>query len=202
MTKMTISDFYDKLLSDKEFQDPATGNLFFPAYIFPYDPKEEYEVRKQILGLKGRLKRPNNYIDTLILNIFDEFLEFLKTQKLGNDSLFDLIINEDQGEDFTDDVKDQLFRKANSREFFDFINEKAEKHFKEPSKLKRVYLMLYGFGSIFPFLRASAYLKNFEEHVKGYKLIIFFPGHYKNKNYHLFNEFHDENIYRATLINQ
>ena len=37
--------------------------------------------------------------------------------------------------------------------------------------------------------------------VKGYKLIVFFPGYYGNTNYHLFGEFHDENIYRATLIN-
>ena len=201
MPKMSISDFYERLLTDKEFQEPETGNLFFPAYIYQYDPKEEYSIRKQILNLKERLIRPNNYVDTLILNIFDEFLEFLKSDKMGEDSILDLILNNDKERELNESLKKVLFNKANSIEFFDFINDKATKHFKEPSDFKKVYLMLYGFGSIFPFLRASTYLKNFEEHVRGYKLIVFFPGYYGNTNYHLFGEFHDENIYRATLIN-
>ena len=29
--ELTISEFYDTLLTDKEFQEPETGNLFFPA---------------------------------------------------------------------------------------------------------------------------------------------------------------------------
>jgi len=201
MDKMTISDFYDQILSDKEFQEPETGNLFFPAYIYQYDSQDEYNIRNQIANLKDRLIRPNNFIDTLILNIYDEFISFLKDEKMGDESILGLITQNDNEKEMPDTIKDVLFNKANSLEFFNYINVKATTHFKEPSKLKKVYLMLYGFGSIFPFLRTSTYLKNFEEHVKGYKLIVFFPGYYENNNYHLFGEFHDENIYRATLIN-
>lgn len=201
MSKMTISDFYDQLLSDKEFQEPETGNLFFPAYIYQYDSKDEYNIRKQIRNLKDRLIRPNNFVDTLILNIYDEFISFLKDEKMGGESILDLITQNDTEKEMPDNLKDVLFNKANSLAFFNYINEKATTHFKEPSKFKKVYLMLYGFGSIYPFLRTSTYLKNFEEHVKGYKLIVFFPGYYENKKYHLFGELHDENIYRATLIN-
>jgi hypothetical protein len=201
MDKMTISDFYDQLLSDKEFQEPETGNLFFPAYIYQYDSKDEYNIRKQIRNLKDRLIRPNNFVDTLILNIYDEFISFLKDEKMGGESILDLITQNDTEKEMPDNLKDVLFNKANSLAFFNYINEKATTHFKEPSKFKKVYLMLYGFGSIYPFLRTSTYLKNFEEHVKGYKLIVFFPGYYENKKYHLFGELHDENIYRATLIN-
>jgi hypothetical protein len=201
MSKMTISDFYDQLLSDKEFQEPETGNLFFPAYIYQYDSKDEYNIRKQIRNLKDRLIRPNNFVDTLILNIYDEFISFLKDEKMGDESVLDLITQNDTEKEMPDNLKDVLFNKANSLAFFNYINEKATTHFKEPSKFKKVYLMLYGFGSIYPFLRTSTYLKNFEEHVKGYKLIVFFPGYYENKKYHLFGELHDENIYRATLIN-
>ena len=201
MSKMTISDFYDQLLSDKEFQEPETGNLFFPAYIYQYDSKDEYNIRKQIRNLKDRLIRPNNFVDTLILNIYDEFISFLKDEKMGGESILDLITQNDTEKEMPDNLKDVLFNKANSLAFFNYINAKATKHFKEPTKFKKVYLMLYGFGSIFPFLRTSTYLKNFEEHVKGYKLIVFFPGYYENKKYNLFGELHDENIYRATLIN-
>ena len=82
MADMTISEFYDELLSDKEFQNPETGKLFFPTYIFTYNHEKEYEIRKEIDGLKDRLERPSNFIDTLILNIFDEFIDFLKEDKL------------------------------------------------------------------------------------------------------------------------
>lgn len=202
MSNMTISDFYDRLLSDKEWQDPETGKLFFPSYIFTYDPAAEYQIRKEILNLKDRLIRPTSLVDTLILNIFDEFIEFLKFQKLGDQSYLELVLEQEQinerPEEFISFLKDQ----ANKVEFFDFVHRRALEHFQLPSKYKKVYLMLYGFGSIFPFLRASTYLKNFEKYVAGYKLIVFFPGSYKNQYYHLFNEFNDENIYRAILVNQ
>ena len=201
MSKMTISDLYDQLLSDKEWQNPETGKLFFPAYIFTYPPEEEYQVREEIEGLKDRLIRPNNFVDALVLNIFSEFLEFLKESKLGDESLFDLLLEKDRSSDPPEELTEILSEQASSLEFFNFINTKAEKHFQLPSKHKKVFLLLYGIGSIFPFLRASTYLKNFEEHVKGYKLILFYPGSYENKNYHLFNEFHDENIYRAIHLN-
>jgi hypothetical protein len=202
MADMTISEFYDELLSDKEFQNPETGKLFFPTYIFTYNHEKEYEIRKEIDGLKDRLERPNNFIDTLILNIFDEFIDFLKEDKLGNDTMLNLLLDKENNESQPQELFDILQTKAHSIEFFDYIHHKAEAHFNLPSKFQKVYLMLYGFGSIFPFLRTSAYLKNFEEHVKGYKLIVFFPGTYKEQNYRLFNDFRDENIYRATLINR
>lgn len=201
MSKLTISEFYDTLLTDKEFQEPETGNLFFPAYIYQYDSKNEYKIREEIVELKERLKRPNNFVDALILNVYDEFISFLKSQKMGKDSILDLIIASDTEKEIPENLNDVLSEKANSLDFFQYINSKAEKHFQEPSEFKKVYLMLYGFGSTFPYLRTSTYLKNFEEYVKNYKLIAFFPGHYDNERYHLFGEFHDENIYRAVLIN-
>ena len=146
MNKMTISDFYDQLLSDKEFQEPETGNLFFPAYIYQYDSKDEYNIRKQIRNLKDRLIRPNNFVDTLILNIYDEFISFLKDEKMGDESVLDLITQNDTEKEMPDNLKDVLFNKANSLAFFNYINEKATTHFKEPSKFKKVYLMLYGFA--------------------------------------------------------
>jgi len=200
LDKISISKFYEQFLSNKEFQDPETGNLFFPAYIFTYNPQDEYRVRKQIEALRDKLKRPNNFIDTLILNIFEEFLSFLKEQNLGQECLYDLIINKESSNYFPEEAARILKEQAKSLEFFNYINQKAKDHFSTSNGFKKVYLLLHGFGSIFPFLRTSQYLKNFEKHVSGYKLIAFYPGEYEDQHYHLFNEFHDENIYRAILI--
>ena len=200
MSEITISKFYDRILSDKGFQIPETGNLFFPAYIYTYDPTKEYEIRKDIEHLKERLIRPNNFVDTLILNVFDEFIEYLKSLKLGDNDLLPLLLEKETSDDPPEELMEILKKEANSKEFFEFINQKADMYFKSASKHKRIYLLLYGFGSIFPFLRASVYLKNFEDKIKGYKLIVFYPGKYEDGNYSLFNEFNDENIYRAVPI--
>ncbi len=197
---MTISDLYEEL-SNKDFQDPDTGSLFFPAYIYTYDPTQEYKIRQEIKNLKERLIRPDNYVDCLILNIYNDFMSYLKGQMFGQESLFDLIINEEKNDSGC--MTTLLKEKARSEEFFKYIDNKAQEHFNFPTKLKRVYLMIYGFGSIFPYLRTSEFLKNYEQFLSGeYKLITFFPGSYENKYYHLFDIFNDENIYRATLLNK
>jgi len=197
---MTISNLFEEL-SDKDFQDPATGNLFFPAYIYTYDPGQEYKIRKDIENLKERLIRPDNYVDCLILNIYTEFIDFLKGQFLGEESIFDMIIEEEKKN--PEGMTSLLKEKASSPEFFKSIDAKTQKHFNLPSLFKKIYLMIYGFGSIFPYLRTSEFLKNYEQYLTGgYKLITVYPGHYENKYYHLFSIFNDENIYRATLINK
>ena len=137
MAEMTVSEFYDELLSDKEFQNPETGKLFFPTYIFTYNHEKEYEIRKEIEGLKDRLKRPNNFIDTLILNIFDELIDFLKEDKLGNDTLLDLLLDQDKNENQPQELFNILQDKANSIEFFDYIHHKAEAHLICPANFKR-----------------------------------------------------------------
>lgn len=74
---MTITELYNQL-ADKDFQDPMTGNLFFPAYMYVYDPAEEYQIQKEILYIKERLHRPDNYLNVLVLDIFQELLTFLQ----------------------------------------------------------------------------------------------------------------------------
>ena len=70
---MTITELYNQLC-DKDFQNHQTGNLFFPAYMFMYNPEQEYAVEKEILDIKNRLHRPNNYLDVMVLDIFEEFV--------------------------------------------------------------------------------------------------------------------------------
>jgi hypothetical protein len=197
---MTISDLFEEL-SNKDFQDPATGSLFFPAYIYTYNATQEYKIRREIENLKERLIRPDNYVDCLILNIYKEFISYLKGELFGQEVLFDLISNEEETE--PGGMTALLKEKAGSLEFLKYINNKAQEHFNFPSKYKRVYLMIHGFGSIYPYLRTSEFLKKYEKFLSGeYKLITFFPGNYENKYYHLFSIFNDENIYRATLLNK
>ena len=74
---MTIAELYTHLAND-DFKDYETGNLFFPAYMYMYDAEKEYEINAEILDIKNRLHRPTNYLDVIVVDIYEEFIKYLK----------------------------------------------------------------------------------------------------------------------------
>lgn len=195
---MTNLNSLFNLLSDKAFKDPDTGSLFFPAYIYTYDPQEEYELRRQIKLMDKKLQRPNHYLECQILNIYKELIQYLKEEKFAGQSLFDQIIEKEQ-EDPGD--ADYWLREEIDVGFYEYLQEKMKNYF-EPRSQKRVYLMIYGFGSIFPYLRASEFLVRNEKSIKEFKIILFYPGSFEDANYRLFGMLNDENMYRANHLNK
>lgn len=183
-------------MSDKSFQDPRTGNLFFPAYIYTYPPANEYEIRDKIEQAVNNLARPSNYLNTLSINIYHELIAFLKSRVFMKRSLLDQIIEKEKEDPnaASNWVKDQM------KNFIIHFEDKVEKHFADADKNK-AYLILYGFGSIFPYLRASELIKQTESLIKDFKVIVFFPGEYEDSYYSLFEILKDENTYRANHLN-
>lgn len=198
---MTIAELYEKL-SDKSFQEPDTGNLFWPTYMYLYKPENEYAIRKEIGSIKQRLKRPDNYNDVLLMNIFEEFLEFLKSQSFGENNLLQELLDMENEEPET--VSSLLHNKAGEDDFFSWLNNKVTKHLElpNPNNDKRTYVFVNGFGEIFPYLRASKFISNFEKYTTGkFKVVVFYPGRV-DQFCHLFDRLNDENPYRAIkLIN-
>ena len=197
---MTIDNLYE-FLTDKDFKEPDTGNLFFPAYMFTYPAEMEYEIRDKILEFKSRLIRPNNYLDSLVINIYDEFIDFLKSKRILGNNLLNLYFEKEE-EEGTESLIQDLKDRSNSEEFYEYLSKKVHSHFSTTDSFKRVFLLLYGFGSIFPFLRTSVFLNNFQKYIENYKLIIFYPGKYKEGSYFLFNKLNDKHLYRASWLNE
>lgn len=195
MTKIDFDKIFE-LLSDKSFQDPRTGNLFFPAYIYTYPPTEEYEMRDKIEQAVKNLARPSNYLDTLSINMYHELIEFLKSQTFMKRSLFDLMLEKEKEDPKGVHrwIKDQI------PNFIKHFKKKVETHFEDADKNK-AFLILYGFGSINPYLRTSHLIKKTEDLIKDFKVIIFFPGKYENSLYNLFVVMNEENTYRANHLN-
>ena len=194
----TQMDAIYELMIDKGFQDPRSGNLFFPAYIFTYDPSKEYEFRSQLEILMDKVKRPSQYLDCLLINIYLEMIEFLQSESFAGASLFDQIIQAEQ--ESAEEAFELVYDLVNSDSFYAYLEQKIDTHFQEPSD-KRVFLIMHGFGSIFPYLRASALVKNTERLIKDFKIIICYPGEYVNAKYSLFGIFNDDNMYRANHLN-
>jgi hypothetical protein len=195
---MTITELYNQL-SDKDFQDHQTGNLFFPAYMYLYKPELEYEIEKEILAIKNRLHRPNNYLDVMVLDIFEEFIKYLKNEKFGNTTKFNYLIEHESNK--KDAVDKALKQDAYSEKFMNYLRDKIKDHLNE-TDYEVAYVFIKGFGNSYPYIRASRFMSNFEKHINGYKLIIFYPGVAKGY-YSLFSLLKDENLYRAIkLINE
>lgn len=190
-----------KYLTESSTKD-VEGVLFSPCYIYTYDIKKEYEVRREISDLAGRLVRPSNYIDSMVLNIFDEMIEYLENQKFLGKSLLNKIIQEEQSNSVK--ASEWLDRTLNDNKFFEFIKEKIEKYFEEKTHLKRIYLLVYGFTASYSHLRASTFIKRSENMVDKFTMVIFYPGEYKDGDYILWGDpqFNDSNLYRANWLNQ
>lgn len=196
---MTITELYEKL-SDKDFQDYLTGNLFFPAYMYIYDPEKEYEIDREILNIRDRLHRPNNFLEVLVMDIYEEFITFLSTTKFGRKTKLQDYFDDELS--LPDQVEEGLKQDAASDAFMHFIHIKITDHMKEHGRAEVAYVLVKGFGTIFPYLRASRFMNRFEKYISGYKMILFYPGEVK-ENYNLFKLLNDEHLYRAIkLINQ
>lgn len=196
---MTITELYNQL-SNKDFQDHQTGNLFFPAYMYMYDATKEYEIEHEILDIKHRLHRPNNYLDVMVLDIFEEFVSYLKQDEIiKGTSRFTFYSNQET--DKPEAVDKALYREAYDPRFLNHLDQKIQDHLTNTEYYEVAYVFLKGFGNAFPHIRASRFMNNFEKYIKGYKLIMFYPGEAKTY-YSLFGLLKDENLYRAIkLIN-
>lgn len=195
---INIDKLYN-LMADRGFQEPRTGNLFFPAYIYTYPPEDEYTIREQIILLNEKLKRPSHYLDCMVLNVYHELIGFLKSESFAGKSIFDSIIENEKvdASDAFEWVRDEV----NNGEFYAYLKRKVKQHFQDHTD-KKVYLILHGFGSSFPYLRTSELLKNTEELIKEFKVIVFYPGEYEDSNYKLLNILNDDNMYRANNLNR
>lgn len=187
------------LLSNEEFKDPATGLLFFPAYIYTYDPRKEYEIRKEIVRLNKKLERPSNSLNSLLINIYEKFIDYLKSDDYAGKSLFDQILEMEKSN--PEEAEEWAKEEAQSDEFLDYLGEEFKNYF-DPDSQDKIYLLIYGFGTIFPYLRVSHFLKSTEKFIKHFKLIVFYPGEFSTDNYSLFGHFNDDNLYRANHLNQ
>lgn len=196
---MTVDELYKKL-SDPGFQDTENGDLFYNFYVFQYDPEKEYEIQRQIQDLKDSLERPNNFIDLLALDIYEEFIEFLKEQEIWGATFLDEVLNTDKVD--PDGATKMLTEQANSEDFLKRLHEKILAHKQINDDKQRPFIIFYGMGKMYPYLRTSTMLAKYEQYnlSSEYKIIVFYPGQKDGNSYRLFNRLYDQNTYRATLL--
>lgn len=198
---MTVEQLYEKLC-DSSFQNTEEGDLFYNFYIYLYDAEKEYEIRKQIQRFKENLIRPANYVDVLMLDLYETFCEFMDGLSFGkkHPSYLKYLFDKDAANQ--DAVMRSLTTKANSKEFYEYIHQRILAHISAEMDYKRPYVFLYGIGQMYPLLRTNVFLTNYEAYneVNKYKIIVFYPGKQVDNTFSLFGCLEDAHAYRATLL--
>jgi len=198
MTAEQLDQIYRKL-SSPDFANPATGNLTFPIYTYVYDPQYENELASTLERLSDHLIRPTAYVETLVIDIFDFFLTYLKNKSFGNYGPFlDYLLKKEP--ENPDNILRILRSEATSESFFQALDGEIKSFLESPGEYNKSYVFIYGIGKIYPYLRCGQFISNMERYVQGYKLIIFYPGTH-NTSFSLFGKL-GERPYRPTkLIN-
>jgi len=193
---MTISELYERL-EDKEFQEYTTGQLFFPAYMYMYDAKKEAEIEREIAEIQSRLKRPNNYLDVLVIDVFEELLTYLEQRPFAHTTQLGFYLEHEIRNPKA--VEAGLKEAAYAPDFLQSLESKVQDHLIASKGYEVAYVFMKGFGRAFPYLRVSRFMANFEKHINGFKLIVFYPGTAR-EYYNLFGELEDEHLYRAIKL--
>jgi hypothetical protein len=128
---MSISKLYD-FLEQKDFLNPETGMIFFPVYLYTYPAKDEYLVRKEIEGLAKRLERPLAMVETLILNLYDVMIDYLRSESLSGKNYFDIILHQEELN--PDQAAKRMERLINKNSFIDFLDARICEHFSKDSE--------------------------------------------------------------------
>ena len=199
MSSITIPQLYDYLCSP-HFKDEKSGNIFYNYYIYQYQANKEYEMRQQIHEFKEKLERPSNFVNALIIDLFSVFCEYLKEEQFGDQSLFEMTLEEEKAGSNT--TTEELMHEANSDEFLAFVHSKIMNHIQSNDGYKHPYIFVHGIGKMFPYLRCNVFLTSYEKYNKSdlYKIILFYPGHQEGNSFSLFDTLHDDHTYRAILL--
>lgn len=194
-----LNDVFE-ILSDLEFQKPGSGLMSFPAYVYVYSADQEYAFREALPRLEKRLQRSNVGQNPLVKNIYNALLNHLEEKTLGGRPLLDRIL-EAESED-PEKVDRQLRRHAQSDAFIERVASEFTSFTSAEGDLHRSYVFVHGWGAIHPYLRSSTFLDLMEPHLRGYKLIVFYPGTYNDGTFRLFGHLSSGQVYRASCLNE
>ncbi|MES3630064.1 MAG: DUF1788 domain-containing protein [Longimonas sp.] len=195
-----LNDLF-RFLRDDDFQNPASGHMNFPAYLYAYPAENEYAFRAALPQLKEQLARPPVHQVPFILNVFDHFIEALRTTTYGGTPYLDTILEHEQD---TPKRTRRLITQVLDPEgaFYASIHEAMRAHQKKATgKEKRTYAFVHGWGSIHPYLTAHQFMGCMEPLVSGYKLILFYPGTYRDDRLQFLGRVDGRGPYRAQSLN-
>lgn len=156
-------------------------------HIFDYDPEDEVVVREAV-SLFKKMQRPDDY-RIREFDLYEVLLEILEAEGVLEAAL-----------EMEATEGDEIFYEAiNSILNPDSENNLLVNYIKEQPKQNAI-VFLTGIGKVWPLVRSHKVLNRLHAVMDDVPLVLFFPGTYTGQSLRLFNEFDDDNYYRAFRI--
>ena len=175
----TLNERLNKILprvtSDDFLSGSGIGNEI-AFYIFDYPPEEEVRVRDFLRTLLDHIPKQKHGLRVKHVNLFDFVLEYLTGRKL-----LDRVIQmqRDKGDEA---LKKALLGPLN-------VKDKLIPYFCQVARPDQHELVIVsGVGSVYPLLRTSTLLTNFQNVMGHTPLVVFYPGKYDQVTLRLFGK--------------
>ncbi|MBF7082780.1 DUF1788 domain-containing protein [Desulfallas sp. Bu1-1] len=186
---MTIYERLDKIMPrilEKRFRENKGLGNEIGYYIFDYDPKDELLVREHISFIKQKVNSEHSEVKIKEFDLYDIMIEILeqkgyltKVMEMEATKGSDKVINP---------IKRTLRLTQKNDLIVDYIKNNVT-----PNDI----VFLTGVGKAWPIIRSHTVLNNLHSAIDNVPVVMFFPGRYDGQELRLFEEFKDDNYYRA-----
>ena len=173
------------IISEPHFRENKGLGNEVGFYIFDYSPKDEMIVRERIPFIKSKARSSHN-INIVEIDLYEAIIEILESKGYLKKN-FEM--EEKKGSEFVMNATKKALRLTLSNDLLiKYIVEKSE---------GCDILFLTGVGKAWPLVRSHTILNNLHKEIEDMPLVMFFPGSYDGGTLMLFEEFKDDNYYRA-----
>ena len=173
------------IISEPHFRENKGLGNEVGFYIFDYSPKDEMIVRERIPFIKSKAQSSYN-INIVEIDLYEAIIEILESKGYLKKN-FEM--EEKRGSEFVMNATKKALRLTLSNDLLvKYIVEKSE---------GCDIVFLTGVGKAWPLVRSHTILNNLHKEIEDMPLVMFFPGSYDGGTLMLFEEFKDDNYYRA-----
>lgn len=186
---MTIYERLDKIMPrilEKRFRENKGLGNEIGYYIFDYDPKDELLVREHISFIKQKINSESSEVQIKEFDLYEIMIEVLE-QKGYLAKVMDM-----EAAKGSDKVINPIKKTLRLTQKNDLIVDYIKKNV-----TRNDIVFLTGVGKAWPIIRSHTVLNNLHSAIDNVPVVMFFPGRYDGQELRLFDEFKDDNYYRA-----
>lgn len=155
-------------------------------FVFDYNPSEELRVREHIQYLKEKNSPNIKEYELVIFDLYDLMIDYIEQE-----GLYDACVEmeEEHGLEYLIKSVVELIKMGRDDSYLT--------RYIEDSTPDKAVVFITGVGKIFPFVRSHDILNELHQVFDKVPVVLFYPGKFDGQTLTLFEEFKDNNYYRA-----
>lgn len=186
---MNIYERLDKIMPrilEKSFRENKGLGNEIGYYIFDYDPKDELLVREHISFIKQKINNENSEVQIKEFDLYD-----IMIGRLEQKGYLEKVLAMESAKG-SDNIINPIKKTLRLTQKNDLIVEHIKTNV-SPNDI----VFITGVGKAWPIIRSHTVLNNLHSALDDVPVVMFFPGRYDGQELRLFEEFKDDNYYRA-----